>query len=41
MAWPRLRIPGGRMKRRVPARTKILALIALFLAVAVALGWLR
>ena len=28
------------MRRRIPTRTKILALIALFLGVAVALGWL-
>ena len=29
------------MRRRVPTRTIILALIAVFLGVAVALGWLR
>ncbi len=29
------------MKRRVPPRTIILALTAVFLGVAVALGWLR
>ena len=28
------------MKRRIPTRTKILALIAVLLGVAVALGWL-